>query len=217
MDYYLRPKLAYYAIKRELATLTIGTKRIVRSTPADRYTRVYVETVHLIELWASNFSLEPRTCAVLLKAWDISSGKETHSDTVKKGIVLKANQTTEIAEVKIPLPEKDKDEENRTVMAAYLIDGDGNQIARHVSWPEPLKYAPLQQPSKLVVDLSKDADSLQLSAEVPVKGVAVELPEGKGKVMDNGVDLVPGETVVIPISEASRLSKHDIEISYLGI
>ena len=58
MDYSLRPKLAYYAIKRELQPITIAIQRIVVKIPADRYTRAHVRTMHSIGLRAVNLCLD---------------------------------------------------------------------------------------------------------------------------------------------------------------
>ena len=45
---------------------------------------------------------------------------------------------------------------------------------------------------------------MEVSAEVPVKGVAVECGDEGVKFGDNLVDLVPGEVVVIPVEGAGK-------------
>lgn len=215
-DYYLRPKQAYYAIKRELAPMTIGLKRTVHSTPADKYTRVYIKTVHKIEMWACNLSLQQRTVAVHLKAWDIVTGQKTYSNILHRAFVLEPNRSLEIAELEFPVRIPGADEESRTVVAAYLVE-DGTQIARYVSWPEPLKYVQLQQPRDLRVGLAPDADVVEISAEVPVKGVVLEAGDEGVGFEDNCVDVVPGEVVRVGVRGVRRGGEGGIGVRYLGL
>ena len=215
VDHYLRPKHAYYTVKRELAPITIGLKRTVHTTPADKYTRVYVKTVHKIEMWASNLSLEKRTMGVRLKAWDVVTGEEKYSKSLHEGFVLEPNRSVEITEFEVPVQKKDADEELRTVVAAYLIE-NGKQMARYVNWPEPLKYTHLQKPKELKVELARGADAVEISAEVPVKGVALEAEDDGVVFADNCVDVVPGERVRIGVKGLKSGEEGKIGVRYLG-
>lgn len=58
VDHYLRPKLAYFALKREMEPITIGMKRTVHTIPVDKYTRAFTKTIHKVEVWACNLTLE---------------------------------------------------------------------------------------------------------------------------------------------------------------
>lgn len=215
VDYHLRPKHAYFAIKRELAPITIGMKRIVHSTPADQYTRANVKTVHKIELWASNFTLQKRSADVQLKAWDVVSGNEISSRALRHGLVLEPNRSIEISEFEVPIRNKDGNDQSQVVIAAYLIE-HGSQVARTVNWPEPLKYTHLQKPKKLEVRLSSDAQSVQISAEVPVKGVALESADDGVVFLDNCVDIVPGETVSVGVMGLRKDEDDKLGVRYLG-
>lgn len=215
VDYYLRPKHAYYTVKRELAPITIGLKRTVHQTAADKYTRAYIKTTYKIEMWASNLSLEKKTVGVQLKAWDVVTGKETYSKTLHDGYVLEPNRSVEITEFEVPVEKKDNDEELRVVVAAYLI-GNGKQVARYVNWPEPLKYTQLQKPKHLKVKLSSDAERAEISAEVPVKGVALYADDDAVVFADNCVDIVPGETVEIGVNGLKKGEDDKLTLRYLG-
>ena len=216
VDYYLRPKLAYYTVKRELAPVTIGLKRTVHSTPMDKYTRVYIETVHKIEMWASNLLLEKRTVDVQLKAWDVVTGRETYSQSLHREFVLEPNRSVEIAEFEVPVEKKDADEELQTVVAAYLMD-KGKQVARYVNWPEPLKYTHLQKPKQLGFKLSHNAEAVEITAEVPVKGVGLEAVDDAVVFEDNCVDVVPGEVVSIGVRGLKSGEERKLCIRYLGL
>jgi beta-mannosidase len=215
VDYYLRPKHAYYTVKRELAPITIGLKRTVHSTPADPYTRVYIKTVHKIEMWASNLSLEKRTPDVVLKAWDVVSGKETFSKTLHNGYVLEPNRSVEITEFEVPVEKQDNGQEARIVVAAFLFE-NGTQVARYVNWPEPLKYTHLQKPQKLEVKLSAGATKVEISAEVPVKGVALYAEDDEIVFEDNCVDIVPGEVVSIGVRGLREGEEEKLSVRYLN-
>ncbi len=217
VDYHLRPKHAYFAIKRELAPITIGVKRTVHSTPADRYTRAYIKLVYKIEVWASNFTLQRRSVDVQLKAWDVVSGKEIYSGIIHRGLVLEPNRTVEISDFEIPIGKgKDEDDVSRVVVAAYLIE-EGKQVARYVNWPEPLKYTHLQKPKRLEVRVCSDAGRVEISVEVPVKGVALESEDDAVVFLDNCVDIVPGETVSIGAKGLRKGEDDKISVRYLGL
>lgn len=213
-DYYLRPKHAYFTVKREMAPISIGMTRREHKHPKDKYTRVYIDTKVVIEIWGSNLTLEDITADCVVKAFDVETGEETYSQTVSSGINLPANASTEISSFEVPVKEAKAGLEGRTVVAAYLYQ-DGRQIARYVNWPEPLKYAHLQKPQRLTAELADSASVVELSAEVPVKGVAVECEDDDVKFEDNLVDLVPGEVVRIGVKGAKKETV--ITTRYLGM
>ncbi|KAK1547823.1 glycosyl hydrolase family 2 [Colletotrichum paranaense] len=211
-DYYLRPKHAYFTVKREMAPISIGITRTEHKHPKDKYTRVDIETKTQIEIWGSNLQLKDLIVDLLVKAWDVETGEETYSETVDKGFVLPENRSTEMAAFEVPV--RQKGDEAKTVVAAYLIQ-DGKQIARYVNWPEPLKYLHLQKPKSLKATLAEGGDVVEISAEVPVKGVALEAEDDAVVFSDNLVDIVPGEVVKIGVKGATKDTK--IETRYLGM
>ena len=211
-DYYLRPKHAYFTVKREMAPISIGMTRREHKHPKDKYTRVNIETKTQIEVWGSNLTLEDLTVDCVLKAWDVETGKETYSKTVAEALALPENRSTEVVATDVPVNKAG--DEARTVVAAYFLQ-NGKQIARYVNWPEPLKYLHLQKPKELKAELSSDGKFVEVSAEVPVKGVALESEGDNVKFDDNLVDIVPGEVVSIGVTGAS--SSSSITTRYLGM
>ena len=202
-DYYLRPKHAYYTVKREMAPISIGMTRREHKHPKNKYTRVDIKTRTQIEIWGSNLQLEDLTIDCVVKAWDVETGREMYSKTVAAGITLPRNASTEIAALDVPVETKGVEQEKRIVVASYLYQ-DGRQIARYVNWPEPLKYLHLQKPKRLVAEVSNDGKNVSVSAEVPVKGVALECEDDGVHFEDNLVDVVPGDVVTILVSGASK-------------
>lgn len=214
-DYYLRPKHAYYTVKREMAPLSIGITRTEHKYPKSEHTRADIETKVVIEIWGSNLQLEDLSDVdCIVKAWDVETAKETYSKTVSAALVLPANRSTEIAAFEVPVPEKDAGLEARTVVAAYLYK-DGKQLARYVNWPEPLKYLHLQKPKELKAELTDDANVVLVSAEVPVKGVALESTDDAVRFEDNLIDVVPGEVVSVAVKGATK--ETEISTQYLGM
>ncbi|OAQ62945.1 beta-mannosidase [Pochonia chlamydosporia 170] len=205
-DYYLRPKHAYYTVKREMAPISIGMTRREHSKPKDKYTRVHIDTEIKIEIWGSNINLEDLTADCVVKAWDVETGRETYSQTVSAKHYLPANASTEIISMNVPVTKKNTGEEGRTVVAAYLYQ-EGKQIARYVNWPEPLKYLHLQKPNHLKAELNTARNAVELSAEVPVKGLAVECDDDNVKFEDNLIDIVPGEIVCIGVKGVTKDTK----------
>jgi beta-mannosidase len=214
VDYYLRPKHAYYTVKREMAPISCGITRKEHSTPRDKYTRVYIDKRYKIEIWASNLTLRDMTVDVVVMAWDVITGKETYCKTVQSQFLLPKNRSTEIFDFEVPVKIKNVGEEGRIVVAAYLVE-DGKQVARYVNWPEPLKYAHLQKPKHLTAEVSRDGKTVEISAEVPVKGVALECEDDDVRFEDNCVDIVPGEIVSIGMRGANKATK--VELRYLGM
>ncbi|KAL5315174.1 hypothetical protein ACEPPN_017825 [Leptodophora sp. 'Broadleaf-Isolate-01'] len=212
VDYYLRPKHAFYTVKREMAPISLGVTRKEHLIPKDKHTRAYIDKKTEIEIWGSNLTLEDITADVVVKAFDVITGKETYSKTIESAFSLPSNRSTEISAFAVPV--KTAGDESRTVVAAYLYSS-GEQIARYINWPEPLKYVHLQKPSQLKAVLSADGKSVEVSAEVPVKGVAVECEDESVVFGDNLVDLVPGETVSIPVKGAA--GETVLTTRYLGM
>lgn len=218
VDYYLRPKLAYFAVRREMAPVSVGITRRTRRRPRDRYTRAFVDVDTRLEVWASNLTLEDLTVACQLRAWDVETGEQTCAETVAAGLVLPANRSTEVTARDVPVRRAGAaagHDEDRTVVAAYLVDAAGRQVARHVNWPEPLKYLHLPKPRALRAVLVPDRGLVEVDAEVPVKGVALECEDDGVRFLDNLVDLVPGEVVRIAVTGAGPDTK--METRYLGM
>ncbi|KAL8951267.1 MAG: hypothetical protein Q9222_002746 [Ikaeria aurantiellina] len=220
VDYYLRPKLAYYAVKRELADITINMKRTLEQIPADKYTRAYIKNIHKIQWFGTNLSLQNREFLLRRKGWDIVTGEERSLETTDENVALPCNQSTEFGENEIG----DGDTSTRTVIAAWLIDPrDGEVVARSVNWPEPLKYVQFQKPKALRVEIvgsAKEGNMIEVEAEVPVKGLVLEVNDGEGQADsvtfdDNGVDLVAGECLRIGVKGLEVGGPYKIDARYL--
>lgn len=218
IDYHLRPKYAYYAIARELASVTVAVKRVEIDTPRDKYTRVHIKRDYRLQIWASSFKLHDIPgVKLIVKGFDIMNGNQVYSETRASNVTLGSNRTTELVDIPVPGLRTDflsDDDVRKVVHVAYLQDKDGNQLARRVSWPEPLKYLHLDNDARGLVVRLKDG-VVTARAEVPVKGLAFEITDAKmvDDVIwrDNLVDLVPGEVVEVRVKGLK-----DEDVKYLG-
>jgi beta-mannosidase len=213
-DYYLRPKLSYFTVKREMAPVSVGITRREHKHPKDKYTRVRIDVTTQIEIWGSNLTLDEMTGVnCIVKAWDVETGEEVYNKMIEENLILPENRSTEI--IAMDVPTSKTVDAKRVVVAAYLFSKDKKLLARYVNWPEPLKYLHFRKPQQLRVEYAPDGNAVEVSAEVPVKGLALECEDEKVRFEDNLVDLVPGEVVRIGVQGASKDSK--ISSQYLGM
>jgi beta-mannosidase len=220
VDYHFRPKIAYHSIRRELAPMTIGAKRVAVKIPRDRRTAAHVEIEQRLEVWVSSFLLEGsgEGWKVVARTFEVASGRLVETVVVREGFVVEANRTVEVAEVKLPGWDGKLDSHLGIAVAVYLLDPQGRHRGRFVSWPEPVKYVPCKKdPGVRIVgevgglvqageevEVGKEKKGALLKkvsvwVETPVKGFVLESRDGT--VLDQGVDLVPGEVVEIGVRD----------------
>ena len=217
IDYYLRPKLAYFAIKRELAPITVGIKQTARTLSPDEPLSKLKKIDRKIEIWASNLTCAERKVDLRVLFYDIITGKLKCGKAGPPTYILLPNRSTELVTMNTPIYDSTEDEHFRTLTVAYLDESStGLNIARSVNWPEPLKYVPFQRPTKLETEVT--AGAVVLRSEVPVKGVMLEMENATDQVKwhDNGFDLLPGDLVVIRAEGLEEEDAGKVKIRYMG-
>nr|GAT54791.1 predicted protein [Mycena chlorophos] len=237
VDYFLRPKPAYFTVARQLAPISVGISRtVVKSRDNDRPIQYYDFSTFLsyganLEIWGTNSTLTSRSatleisCIDLLTAW---THKETHS------VTLLANQATELLSMPCPGPPKDVAAPNPTgddkftttysvVVAARLLDPtSGEVLARFADWPQPFRFlerASLKDPG-LSIEMKENGDvtEVKISAERPVKGLVLSAVDDDGdgpdvQWSDNALDLMQDDAQVVV---ARGLSGRKIGMAFLG-
>ena len=226
-DYHLRPKLAYYAIKRELQPVTIGVQRTVERVPADNRTGACSKTVCKIYIWAVNLSLEPHDVEITIYSYNLSTQARSHIKTTPQRMRLSQNRSTELTSFSLPIPHEDAAPERQTVFAAYLIDTSGKQLARAINWPEPLKWVHFPRPEKISIKLIGDGMdnkggpcAVIMSADVCIKALQLEFKsdeDRQARFEDNGIDLVKDEEVRIGCTGLKWEDEERIEYVYAGM
>lgn len=189
VDFYRRPKLAYYAIKRGAQPVSIGMYRKIIggddstkiSSPCNQGNISYG-----LELWGVNSTL--LNVEGILSVDLYTSNGDFAATPFYEKVILESNASTEIA-FGLDIPHE------KCIAYAKFIDLKGKLIASGSDWPQPLKY--LEPPrNKVHVEVGKE--TITLTSEVPVKGVEILL--NRDLILDdNGFDLFPGETKVVNV------------------
>ncbi len=167
IDYCLRPKPAYYAIRRELAPLTVGLARAASD----------------VEVWAVSSLSVPVEAALELCAWTLD-GQQIYAE--QRPVALLPNQATELW--KVPFAS------GRHLVIGTRLLKDGQVVARAALWPEPFKYYTLPDP---MIELTRlDERRLRLRVARPAKGVWLKAGS-EVRWSDNMLDLLPNDEQII--------------------
>ncbi|OJD30138.1 glycoside hydrolase family 2 protein [Diplodia corticola] len=186
VDYFLRKKPAYYAMRRVLAPIAVAVKRahhdwsVVHARPAK---------TSEWELWVSSSRTAAVRATVELRFISVATGSEIKEAVVKKDVTVVANGTTDLLSGTI-----DNVREEPHVLAARIWL-DGQVVSRDVDWPQPLKYLDFDDRGVSVV---QDGSSIRVTAARPTKGLVFEEREGV-LVDDSAIDVVPGDEQVLTV------------------
>jgi len=143
VDYFLRPKPAFYSIARELRTYTVGmTRKDVKTTPKDKPdSAAFFEIDTRVEIWGTNSTLTDERVTLVIEAFDLHdktfSWKEEHK------VTLGANRSTELWQGRVPGQEirtKLSQAPRTIIISARILSQYGKVLARYANWPEPFKY-----------------------------------------------------------------------------
>jgi beta-mannosidase len=168
VDYELRPKAAYYTVKRELAPFVAGLARYYASGP--------------VAAWAVNGTTVSIQAEWEIRVWTLS-GKLVSEQ--RRVIGLPPNQAVDLGQIMIAGDD--------LVIGACLLK-DGIVLARTTVWPEPFKYLTLPDPEIKIERL--DGQAIRIAALRPAKGVW--LTSGNGiHWSDNMLDVLPGDPQVV--------------------
>ncbi|KAL4267421.1 Beta-mannosidase glycosyl hydrolase [Pleurotus pulmonarius] len=215
VDYFLRPKPAYFAIARELRPYTVGLTRKDHTTyPHDTSAAIFTIST-IIEIWGTNSTLEEKKATLEVTSFDLRSDWR---DKWSKEVALAPNASTELHKGELPgQPRRTKLSEvpKVIVVSARLLDVDGSILARYSNWPEPFKYInfPSVEEVGLKVGASADGEFVELSASRPVKGIILDVEGEDVQWADQAIDLVPDDPQIIG---AKGLCSRKIKVRYLG-
>ncbi|KAI7977479.1 hypothetical protein EIK77_007101 [Talaromyces pinophilus] len=213
-DYYLRPKLAYYTVKRAMTALAVGVARAeIETGRQSDLTRVHVQKETRLQVWVSSFITSSSVVHVLLEAFDVVSGRCIW-DSRQMGVTVAANKSSEILDILFPTS---LESQPKTVVAARMIDpSTGATVARYMDWPQPLRHLTIPKPA---INVKVDGNEVRVSAALPVKGLQLSVDgdtaaEDTVDWADNCLDLIPGDEQVIV---AKGLAGRKVNILHLGV
>lgn len=136
VDYFLRPKPAYFTIARELRPYTVGMTRKTIKTPLSPKSALYSSIETHIELWGTNSTLKPTKATLEIRSFDVENGGKL-VDAQKFDVMLAPNSSTELWKGNLPGEGKrtrDSDPHNVIVVQARLLGADGKVLARYSNW-----------------------------------------------------------------------------------
>lgn len=206
VDFYNRPKLAYYSVKRESAPLSIGLYRneITEKKQANNEFGLGAEhdltdKQYTIDIWGVNSNIKSESGVLKIDIYNIISGEIIQS--IEKPVILNENSSTPF-ETGLPI-----DNAKDVVIHARLLQNN-QEIVSAADWPQPLKY--LKFPDR-EVKIQVEDDRIKLTSNKPVKGVDIKL-ENDIFLQDNGFDLFPTQNKIVT-AEGLR-SKDHVTVTY---
>lgn len=134
VDYFLRPKPAYFTVARELRPITVGMTRKEIKTFSDELSAADLRIETILQVWGTNSTLLEKKAYLEVTLFDL------HSDWTNqftKDIVLEANSSTELFSGQLPgQPIRTKlSEIPRVIIAsARLLDESGAVLGRYSNW-----------------------------------------------------------------------------------
>ncbi|EKM80323.1 hypothetical protein AGABI1DRAFT_120351 [Agaricus bisporus var. burnettii JB137-S8] len=215
VDYFLRPKPAYFAIARELRPYTVGMTRKEYQKFDDDRTAAFFKIETVLEIWGTNSTLEEKKARLELTAFDL------HSDWVEgwtKEVILAPNSSTEIYKGGAPgLPVRTKKSEaaKTVIFSARLLGDNEDVLGRYSNWPEPFKFVkfPSVKDVGLGITVGRDGETVTLSALKPIKGIVLDVDGEDVKWSDQAIDLAPGDPQII---RAVGLKGRGVKARFLG-
>ncbi|KAG6919397.1 hypothetical protein DXG01_006280 [Tephrocybe rancida] len=215
VDYFLRPKPAFFTVARELRPFTVGMTRKDHKTFEDERSvdKFTIETK--LEIWGTNSTLADKKATLEVTSFDLHS---EWRETTSTEVVLAPNASTELFKGILPgQPVRTKASEVPRVLivSARLIDTNGEVLGRYSNWPEPFKFIkfPAVEELGLKATVGPDGESVVLSTNKPIKGVVLDVEGDDVKWSDQAIDLVPHDPQTV---KAVGLAGRQIKLRYLG-
>ena len=136
VDYFLRPKPAYFAIARELRPYTVGMTRKEHKEYADERTLAHLTITSRLEIWGNNSTLEPKRATLQVTSFDLE--RPDWCDQWETSVTLVPNASTELWRGKVPgQPVRTRESQvpKTIVVSTRLLDGQDRAIlGRHSNW-----------------------------------------------------------------------------------
>jgi beta-mannosidase len=202
VDYFLRKKPAYYAMRRVLAPIAVAVKRAHHDWSV---VHARVPQTSDYEVWVASNQPADVTATIELRFISVSTGREIKETVIKKNMKIVANGTTDVVSGSI-----DNIQEEPHVLAARIWV-DGQIVSRDVDWPQPLKYLAFEDRG---VEVTPTGDTMVVKAAKPTKGLVFEERTGV-LVHDSAIDVVPGDEQVIKV-RGLAVSDTPLRWTYLG-
>jgi beta-mannosidase len=184
----MRPKMAYYGVRRELRPVVIGVARSAQK----------------VEVWGVSSLAQAVEVQFTLEGYVISSGERVFVREYRR--TVPGNQAMEIDSLEYVATEL-----SDTVFSVRYTVPSGETFRSSGDWPQPLKYVSFKDRT---VTLSVEGETVTVCATKLVKGVILDV-EGEDDSnlswSDNGFDLMTNETLVVI---AKGLSGRSVKVTW---
>ncbi|KAJ6614286.1 glycoside hydrolase family 2 protein [Mycena sp. CBHHK59/15] len=214
VDYFLRPKPAYFTIARELRAFTVGMTRKDKQTFPNELSSAQFTIETVLEIWGTNSTLADKKATLEVTSFDLYS--DCWRDKWSKEIVLKSNSSTELFKGALPgQPTRTKNSQTpkAIIVSARLLDDDGQVLARYSNWPEPFKFIDFPSDTGVKAKVFADGESVTLTTNKPIKGIVLDADGPDVKWSDQAIDLVPDDPQTI---KAIGLNGREVKLRFLG-
>lgn len=168
VDYWQRPKPAYYVLKREMAPLALGLAS---------------HSAGGVEIWGVNGLTRSLEGTLHAQCWTLDG---TLLREELRPVVLEANRSTELGNIEFSGA-------GQCIFSVQLSQGE-QILARATLWPVPLKYLTFPEPAITIEKLGQDL--LRIQSRRPAKGVWLSATHSV-KWSDNMLDLLPEQPQII--------------------
>lgn len=215
VDYFLRPKPAYYAMARILAPFAVAVQREHHDWSVSH---ARPPKTSKFELWVVSSLQEEVEALIELKFISVNTGIEVRNRIVHESVRVVPNGTTNV--ILNGIIDHTEYPEHHVLAARMWIDG--RLVARDVDWPQPFKYMDFSDRGIEVRETEQASSTnsekrerhLTISVQKPVKCLVFEERDGV-KVSDSALDIVPGDDQVIKI-EGLQPGDKSLKWKYLG-
>ncbi|KAL7946925.1 glycoside hydrolase superfamily [Trichoderma barbatum] len=213
VDYFLRPKPAFYPIRRVFAPISVGIERTPNSRCPD-VDDLRDSYIPFFEIFAHNTSNQHVVCALILQAYHLDTGAWTQlsPSEASRVVTLRAGYNTELGQLGA---QASWTEDTLILLEASLVDIDSGVIlAREINWPEPFRYLVWPEDTKLNIRVEEIVgqregegqtweNKVTIVSNQALKGVWLEViydgaetdDEPEPLWEDNMVDLLPGQEI----------------------
>ncbi|OOF90956.1 glycoside hydrolase family 2 protein [Aspergillus carbonarius ITEM 5010] len=194
VDYFLRPKPAFYAVARVLNPVAVGVRREHHDWSI---THAQPPRASKFELWIASSLQEELSGKVELRFLSVDTGHEIRERIVREDVKIVPNGTTNI--ITDGVIDHTVDSEPHVLAARLWMNGD--IVARDVDWPQPFKYLDFSDRGLEVVRTSQtpDQQTFRISTQKPVKCLVFEERDGI-RPSDSAMDIVPGDDQTVTVT-----------------
>ncbi|CAK7237609.1 hypothetical protein SBRCBS47491_010042 [Sporothrix bragantina] len=211
VDYFVRPKPAWYTVKRAFSPISVASQRTPMTRFVDEDAPAVANQPPSFAIFAHNTAPEEKTFTLVLQAYDFETGKWTSlpPSESKRSVTLPPGQNTELGTL---AAQPSWTEDSLVILEVTLQDDAGKTVARFVDWPEPYRY--LEWPHDTSLDIQtrhndNGGAQVTIQANQPLKGVWLEpkyteadatAADAEPRWEDNLIDLMPGQAITVSVT-----------------